>query len=398
MKIILVSQEYPPETGWGGIGTYTYHLAHGLAAHGHQVRVLSLAPDGQRREYQDGAVCVRRVANDHWLSGVRLPRLTALAQVAGWSFTLRREINTWLEEEPADVIEAPLWNAEVFAYGLRPRTPYAIRAETPHTVYARVNGFDRRWWALNLKGLIQLEKLAAQRAPRLIAISKAVARTIEQDYGVDTERIRICHLGLPLPDRRPPTEQRPDQHGIHYLFVGRLEARKGIDLVFEAIPMVLAALPGARFHIVGKDSPMPGRGTTYGEHFRAANEPRVIAATTLLGHVDDELLQTLYQTCDIFVAPSRYESFGLVHLEAMSYGKPVVACATGATPEIVVSGQSGILVHPDSKALAQALIDLGRDRQLRAQMGQAGLERMRIQFSVEAMVRSTLEIYRELVP
>ena len=160
----------------------------------------------------------------------------------------------------------------------------------------------------------------------------------------------------------------------------------------------MAKLPGARFLIAGRDTGIPLIGKTYQDYFREIADEPSLAATSFLGYVDDETLERLYRECDIFVAPSLFESFGLVHLEAMARRRPVVACRSAATPELVEDGVTGMLVPPaDSVALAEALVTLGRDPDARMRMGEAGRRRVEQCFSVSAMVDSSIRIYQEAI-
>jgi hypothetical protein len=329
-----------------------------------------------------------------------------VAYLLAWSLIVHYEVKRWIKSEPADIVEMPLWNAEGLTYALFPAAPLIIRAETPHSVYARVNQFHRRWWAINLKAAIWAESVVARRAKRVIAISEAIAHTIMTDYKVPLHQISISYLGIPsthhhtLPnDRQPqPPQLQHDTPSLTYLFVGRLEERKGIRYLLDAIPLVVEALPHARFIIAGQDGLIPGLRQTHTEYFLSRANSAAKAATQMVGFVNDAARNRLYQACDVFVAPSLYESFGLVHLEAMAYGKPVIACRTGATPELVEDRATGILVPAqNASALADALITVGRDTALRLRMGESGRQRMQQFFSVETMVQQTLKIYEDVL-
>lgn len=155
--------------------------------------------------------------------------------------------------------------------------------------------------------------------------------------------------------------------------------------------MVVGAVPNVEFRIAGKH-----RDDT-ADRFLGNSPPAVRAATTFLGFVEQSRLEMEYAGCDVFAAPSLYESFGLVHLEAMARGKPVVACNVAATPEVVVDGQTGILVPPrDSAALATALIRLLGQPDLARQMGRQALGHVQTQFSVDKFVDRTVAVYRSL--
>ena len=108
-------------------------------------------------------------------------------------------------------------------------------------------------------------------------------------------------------------------------------------------------------------------------------------------------MANFYEDCDIFVAPSLYESFGLVYLEAMARGKAVIGCRTGGVPEVVLDGRTGILVPPgDAAALADAILHLVNDGGLAEQLGAAGLQRYRELFTLDAMASQSLDLYRNL--
>lgn len=397
MNIVLVSREYPPETGWGGIGTYTYHLAHGLLRANQQVKVLSLSPSGQLQRYNDDGVDVIRIPNAYPLPlrVLRQVHLGSVVRILGWSLSMTRALIRLAKEFSPDVVETPLLDAESLLYGLRSVTPVVVWAQTPRTVLARIDGSSRRWWALNVKAIYWLEGLATRQATLVIASSQAIARTIRVDYRVSDEKIRVVHHGLPLPITNMPPMPRQDE-AIIYFFVGRLEPRKGVQFLLQAIPQVVKVLPEARFVIVGKDLGDPLSRKSYRACFEEFADPASQKATTFLGFVKRQMLEQLYTECDVFVAPSLYESFGLVHLEAMAYSKPVVAFRTGATPEVVDEGRTGLLVEPgDIEGLANALIRLGQERTTREALGNAGRHRAQTKFSVEAMVENTLAVYSE---
>jgi glycosyltransferase involved in cell wall biosynthesis len=116
-----------------------------------------------------------------------------------------------------------------------------------------------------------------------------------------------------------------------------------------------------------------------------------------LGAVTDERLAELYSRCDLFVAPSLYESFGLIYLEAMNYAKPVIGCRAGGIPEVVEHATTGLLVEPEAPtALAEAIEQmLGSPARLR-DMGLAGRARLLERFTHRQMAERFAEVYRAL--
>lgn len=171
------------------------------------------------------------------------------------------------------------------------------------------------------------------------------------------------------------------------LTVARLSASeryKGVDHVIQALPSVLQAVPGAYYVVVGDGDDRPRLEALAAE---AGVRDRVVFA----GTKTDEELAGYYAACDVFVMPSWGEGFGVVFLEAMSHGKPVVAANHGGAPEVVVEGSTGFLVeYGDLGALTSRLVGLLGDEGLRRRMGDAGRRRVEQHYTFERF-RSRLE-------
>ena len=121
-------------------------------------------------------------------------------------------------------------------------------------------------------------------------------------------------------------------------------------------------------------------------------------AVNFLGMVSDEVLQNLYQSCDLFVAPSLYESFGLIYLEAMNYAKPVIGCNAGGIPEVVDHGVTGTLVEPESpQELAEAIVSYLKSPGKLREVGLAGRQRLVQEFSYLQMARKFEQVYRKVI-
>jgi hypothetical protein len=182
------------------------------------------------------------------------------------------------------------------------------------------------------------------------------------------------------------------------LFVGRLEARKGIDTLLACLPAVLDRCPEARVVLAGRDD-LPGpRGLSYRAEFEASPEGRRVAGrVSFLGPVGDDRLTELYATCDLVVAPSRFESFGLILVEAMMFAKPVIGGDVGGAREIVRPGENGFLVDPDDPAgLEKALVALCASAELRARFGARSREIYQARFTVDQMVQRTTALYERI--
>jgi glycosyltransferase involved in cell wall biosynthesis len=126
--------------------------------------------------------------------------------------------------------------------------------------------------------------------------------------------------------------------------------------------------------------------------------PELSRRVRLFGKVSEGMKNALLGHCDILAAPSLYESFGIVFLEAMRMGKPVIGTSVGGIGEIVVPGETGLLVPPqDPAALADAMVALARDARARERLGRAGLDRFLRRFSTEEFARRSTAFYEQVI-
>jgi glycogen synthase len=248
---------------------------------------------------------------------------------------------------------------------------------------------DAAFMASIAKPIMALEKRILAEARGLRANSDAVAREIEQSYDVTLgPRLRVIPHALEDWSGCPfvaPAEL--PSRSIRLLFVGRLEPRKGIDVLLAAAGLLLVRFPQAHLDIVGDDTPAGPDGRTYRAVFES--DPAYAGIRDRVhfhGEVVEEALRGFYSACDVFVAPSRFESFGLILLEAMMFAKPVVCCRAGGMPEVVVDGETGLLAEPgDHGSLERCLARLIEDPALRQRLGTAGRRRYEARFVPERM-------------
>jgi hypothetical protein len=170
-------------------------------------------------------------------------------------------------------------------------------------------------------------------------------------------------------------------------------------VLLDALPQLLAKHPDWHCDLVGDANPkVPGTELTYRERFTAMHAGATWLDRVHFHHaVPDDRLARFYAECDVFVAPSLMESFGLIYPEAMQYGKAVVGCRAGGVPESVRDGVDGILVEPGSvESLADGLDRLMSDRALRERMGAAGLARVRDDLNHRAMAARLAAVYERV--
>lgn len=229
-----------------------------------------------------------------------------------------------------------------------------------------------------------VERAWIRRSQATIAISVSLADFIERWSGL---RPVVVRYGLPA-DQPPPSVPR-SRHGCTLLAVGRLERQKGFDVLIDAIARATAGGADLRVDICGEGSQA---GSLQARIERCGAGERI----SLLGQRDD--VPQLMLEADALVHPARWEGFGLVLLEAMRAGLPVIATSVGAIPEVVADGETGLLVEPDDAAgLAAALAGIASDDQLLARLGAAGHRRLRDAFSPEHTARATSDVYDDAI-
>jgi glycosyltransferase involved in cell wall biosynthesis len=217
----------------------------------------------------------------------------------------------------------------------------------------------------------------------------------ERAYGVPAERLAVVPEPVDLEVWDDQFARAREGGGARragpvVLCVARMYARKRIADLLRAAPRVRAAVPGVRFRVVG-------RGPEWDAVQRLHAELGLDGLVDLLGDVSLAELAAEYVAADVFCLPSVQEGFGIVFLEAMAAGLPVVACRAAAIPEVVLDGTTGVLTPPrDPEALAQALAALLTDRDRARALGRAGRRRAEA-FSTRRIAELCLEAVRPTV-
>jgi len=226
-----------------------------------------------------------------------------------------------------------------------------------------------------------------------LCASEAIRQMLIGD-GVPAASAVTVHEGIDLgrAEAAPPAKLHEDLWLPHQApIIGNVAAlvpHKGQRHLVEAAALTVRQVPDARFVIAGEGELRPALERQIKEHHL---EKHVFLA----GFRPDVL--SLHQAFDIFVMSSVTEGLGTSLLDAMACGKPVVATTAGGIPEVVVDGETGLLVPPrDHASMARAIVSLLKDEPLRRQMGEAGRTRARIKFSAERMVQDTLRVYQRV--
>jgi glycosyltransferase involved in cell wall biosynthesis len=362
MRIALVSQEYPPETAHGGIGSQTYLKAHGLAGLGHEVHVVSRSPDGGRRAYRDGDVHVTRVPG----FPDPMPMYSELVDWITYSAQVAAAVWALHERAPLDLVDFPEWASEGYIHLLNQspwnRIPTVIQLHGPLVMFAHTMGWPELDSELYRTGT-SMEGTCLRLADAVYSSSDCSADWCTRHYGLTRERIPVIHTGVDT-ELFAPAGRKDDRPTI--VFVGKLSRTKGTDLLVEAACRLADRHPGLRLQLIGR-----------GEAALLADlRARVTAAgwpdlLDLPGFVDRRELPGYLARAHLFAAPSIYEGGpGFVYLEAMACGLPVVGCAGSGASEAMRPEEHGLLIPPgDLDALVDALDRLLADPVRREGMG-----------------------------
>jgi glycosyltransferase involved in cell wall biosynthesis len=242
---------------------------------------------------------------------------------------------------------------------------------------------------------VELERLAARWADRLLMLTeRGTAEHLARGIGRPGQ-FAVVPSGVPVRTFRASAPGRETARAALGLprdafvvaVLGRLVPIKGFDLVLEALPALVAAMPTARLLVIG-DGPLRA------DFERRADTLGMSPRLTMTGARTD--VPALLAAADVLAAPSRNEGMGRAIVEAMALGLPVVGSRVGGIPAVIVDGESGRLVEPgNAAALAGALIELALDERLRAKLGEAAVERADL-FSTEVSAARLLAVYASL--
>ncbi len=343
-----------------------WDLAVTLGEQGHSVALLTDSPDAPTAELQGVSVRVisPAAAPRSWLGAAPETARHSLMH-AGAAYREVRRLHD--EERSVDAVLAPLWRAEGAVCSLDGRFPTIV---TCMTSLRTLSELDPGYHELeDLDTRMALECGALRRSDYLHGLTETVLEKTINDHGLEPRARAVIGRGV-----RDRGGQHSEQHQgrvvPRVLFVGRIEHRKGVDTLLQAARQLVAEGIKVQFTLVGRSTEGPLRASF---ERQAARDPEFGRAVRFAGVVTDEELGRLYDDADVVCLPSRYESHGVVLIEAMMHGRPIVSCAAGGIPEVVEPGVNALLTPPeDPSALAVELRKVILDRELRERLGRAG--------------------------
>jgi len=375
-KIGLFCNEYPPRLH-GGIGTFTRAFAEALADIGHDVTVVEFGQQAKIR-IQNG---VRVVT----LRESRAPRLIA-------ALLNRLRLFLWLNRAAkrgeVEIFEIP----EYQGYLPFPGEPCPIVVRLHHAeshIDQVMSGTSRK------KKIYWLEKLTLFFHRNWIGVSQYILDASKSFFGCSPRKSTVIYH--PAPTIQWENIPKPSSVPLQYiLFVGSVSERKGAIILARAATPLLERWPNLHLIFVGPETTCEGKPISYtiyqivGEHLK----PRV----WFLGHQSRETTIAWMRSALAVALPSRVESFGIVILEAMQLGVPVVYTRSGPGPEFIIDGVDGLLVDPeDVNEVRYALERLITDPDFARRLGEAGRAKVTKFFTMERCIEETLLFYQTIL-
>ena len=399
MKALFLTKEYPPNV-YGGAGFHVAELT----------RALRREIEIEVRSFGDQAV-----NEAGWQVRGYPPRPGPPAGDErlrpAWD-AMERSLAMAADGTDADLVHCHTWYTHLGGSLIREAcgiplviTLHSLEPLRPWKREQLGGGYDLSSW---------VERNALEAADRVIAVSGETRRDVLRLYEVDPARVEVIHNGIDTDFFAPdPAVDQLIANGIdpaspYILFVGRITRQKGIGHLLDAIPQLA---PDITVVLAAGQADTPELAAQVEEGVAGLRRDgrSVVWIPDMLSR---EAVRQLYSHATLFVCPSVYEPFGLINLEAMACGRPVVASAVGGIPEVVVHGETGLLVPlelspaepmtPTDPArfaadLAGAINALMADPARREAMGAAGRSRAVEQFSWESVAAQTLDVYRAAI-
>ncbi|MCF7808352.1 MAG: glycosyltransferase family 4 protein [Candidatus Marinimicrobia bacterium] len=376
MRLALCTQQFGDY--WSGLGSYATLLARGLVEAGVELTVLTPGDALESLKADTIKVHPGKLDPTH----------------GGW-FSLSRAYQRELKKLDVDLIhfsdarEAYAYRGEIPALGTLHDDYFARHRWVPWFYQKQYVDWIQRY--LYYSFVTCTERRAIRRLDGLIANSDCTGRTISKRYGIDPKSMQRIYI---QPDLRvqPLTEGLEEKRLQRktLLFVGGNIQRKGLPLVFDALKLLLPEYPEIELTILGRNQNLV-------KMQKIAEKMGIANHVHIEGWVPPEEIAGYYRESSMFIMPSVMEGYGLVYLEAMAQGLPVIAGNVGGTRELIRHSENGLLVDPaDSEALAQSIQSLLQDQELRHRLIAGGYKTVEAQ-QVQEMVNNTMSFYSKVI-
>jgi len=404
MRIAILTNEYPPHI-YGGAGVHVEYLTRELARvedGNHSLEILCFG----EQQSNEGNLRVRGVMPECVLP-YQDPRH------ARFQDTMLRNLEMAGLLGDVDVVHCHTWYTHLAGCLVKQLTGARLVLTTHSLEPHRPWKVEQLGTAYNASSWV--ERTAYENADGVIAVSASMRDDVHELYRVPREKIRVIHNGIDLNQYRPSPDPAVlakyaiDPARPFVLFVGRITRQKGIIHLVEAIQWIR---PGVQVVLCAGAPDTPEIGREMAERVERARLQSANPIIWIPQIVPKDEIIALYTQASLFACPSVYEPFGIINLEAMACGTPVVASAVGGIIEVVVPGKTGLLVPVDAEGgadfepkdpakfardFADAINRLLDDPERLKEMGARSRERVEHFFSWTSIARWTMDFYWDLV-
>ncbi len=389
----------------GGMNVYVRDFSRALGCHGVQVDVFTRAQDScDSGLIHDLGPSVRVI---HILAGPQVPLLPAGVENYLDEFVDGVVRFAAAEGVRYDLIHSHYWLSGLVAEQLRAQWGGTPIVQMFHTLGHMKNQIASDESERAPQSRLDGEAHIVAVADRLIAATPAEERQLIDLYGADPAKIDIVPPGVD-PQRFHPLDKKEAKRRVgipcgdfNILFAGRIEPLKGVDTLLRAMSILQERHPDAVKNtcvaIIGGDPWADDRDAEMARLQQLRSDLGIHDLVTFLGAKDQDILPYYYAAAEMVVMPSHYESFGMVALEAMATGTPVIASEVGGLAHLVQHGFNGYHVPSrDPEALAARILDLLQDPELRARLGQQAQQTAQ-EYGWDPIVRRMFTVYRKLL-
>lgn len=404
MRICIITKYLPPEKT-DGIPRNRWEYAKQFAKSGHEVHIVT-SGDAGAEEIRDNifihkiAIFDQAIFNKYYRD---LSIMEHAKHVLCFSHLIYLRIKELNDLIGIDIIDAPLWDIEGYITKLLlPGIAMAVRLESTTMLIREIrNGVVPLKEDQN-----ELETHFLNIADAYVFDSWSIFKETERLYQVDLSRkpSAMIYHGIELEPYKPYTKRIKNSNRFNVIVVGRLEKRKGTDiLVREILPVALRAIDNIEFHFVGFDNAQwdgfkESTGLFYTAYIQKHFAEYVGKNIFIHGYVDDTTLNKLYDSADCVLGLSRYESFGLLYVEAMQKGKPLVVFDTGAVPELFEDGKDALIIPLEQPLkVVDALKRIRDEEGLVDKLVQQAREKLYKRFSAERMGKECSAFFEKLI-
>lgn len=333
MKVGIISYDFYPPIG--GQGIYVYQIYKRLEKNGIEPFVFSARKNDMK-------------------NSIYVPSTNQVI----FSLYVNLLINHWIEKYNLNLVHFQGGPGGVFLVR-KPKVPLIYTAH--HLYYQKYKLYDKYLFKL----LTQLEKRGYLLADRVVSVSSKMKNVLSKEYLINEEKITVIHNGIDLNTFK---YIKMEKIANSLLFVGRLHKIKGIEFLLDAIKIVKSKIPSVKLYIIGD-------GDLKEKIERIIQENSLSENVELLGMLPQKELVNWYNKTEIFILPSLFEGFGIVVLEAMACGTPVIITKGCGAVDVVQNMENGVIIEPqNSIELANSILNLMENNGLMEKIRSNGIK------------------------